>query len=197
MKILLEYCQTQTVVKNSRFIAEAFVVEDAKSAREKLLEQKKKYFDATHVCHAFVTGLKQEVNGMSDDGEPSGTAGRPMLDVVKGSGITNIMVTVTRYFGGTLLGTGGLVKAYGDATKAVLEICKAEEYVEKSSFTFHSDYAEYSGIKRIMESYEISSLNESYGDGIDVAGQIVSAQKDALFEQIKNFTRGKILLQFN
>lgn len=111
MKVLVQNETTETVIKNSRFISEAFIVTNQADARERLRQQKIRYSDATHVCHAFIVGPNAETSGMSDDGEPSGTAGRPMLDVIKGSGITNILVTVTRYFGGTLLGTGGLVHA--------------------------------------------------------------------------------------
>ncbi len=196
MKILLDYCQTQLIIKNSRFIAEAFVVKDTKEAREKLQEQKKKYFDSTHVVHAFVIGLKAEITGMSDDGEPSGTAGRPVLDVLKGSGITNIMVTVTRYFGGTLLGTGGLVRAYGDSCKEILALCKTEEYVKKSRFFFNSDYSSYSGIQRMFDSYHISQLKEDYGDGIKSSGMIWDSEKEAFALQIKNFSKGKIEVTF-
>ena len=109
MNCILEHFQTELVIKHSRFIAEVFPVENQAAARELLKEQKQKYFDSTHVVHAFVIGKNAEILGMSDDGEPSGTAGRPVLDVLKGSGCTNIILTVTRYFGGTLLGTGGLV----------------------------------------------------------------------------------------
>ena len=147
MKVLLEESKAEIVIKNSRFISEVFPVETQAQAREKLHEVKQKYFDATHVVHAFSVGLKSETFGMSDDGEPSGTAGRPVLDVLKGSGITNILLTVTRYFGGTLLGTGGLVHAYSESAKEVLSICKAEPYVEKSSFSFSCGYDLYQTVK--------------------------------------------------
>ena len=136
MNCILEHFQIEIVIKHSRFIAEVFPVQTQTQARELLKEQKQKYFDSTHVVHAFVIGKNCEVLGMSDDGEPSGTAGRPVLDVLKGSGCTNIMLTVTRYFGGTLLGTGGLVKAYSDSAKAVLEITKFEPLIEKTEFKF-------------------------------------------------------------
>src|SRR5574344_183749 len=96
-----------------------------------LHELKIQYADATHVVHAFVTGTFGEVNGMSDDGEPAGTAGRPVLEVLKGSNITNVLLTVTRYFGGTLLGTGGLVKAYGDCAKLAIEQAHQQNAIEE------------------------------------------------------------------
>ena len=91
MNCILEHFQTELVIKHSRFIAEVFPVENQAAARELLKEQKQKYFDSTHVVHAFVIGKNAEILGMSDDGEPSGTAGRPVLDVLKGSGCTNII----------------------------------------------------------------------------------------------------------
>lgn len=85
---------------------------------------------------------------MSDDGEPSGTAGRPAYDVLKGRNLTNLILTITRYFGGTLLGTGGLVKAYGDAAREVLDKAKTERYIPKIRFCFKASYEVYEGIKR-------------------------------------------------
>ena len=102
MDILLEYCATETIVKKSRFIAELFPIETQAEARDVLKNQKQKYADAAHVVHAFVCGLEGQISGMSDDGEPSGTAGRPAYDVLKGRNLTNLILTITRYFGGTL-----------------------------------------------------------------------------------------------
>ena len=197
MKVLVENASCETVIKNSRFIAEAFMVGNQSEARDVLREQKSRYSDATHVCHAFITGPKAETSGMSDDGEPSGTAGRPMLDVLKGSGITNILITVTRYFGGTLLGTGGLVHAYGGAVKSVLEICRTEELVEKSAFIFSADYGSYEGIKRIFPAYHISKLNEDYSTDVSVEGEIWTSECPQFSEQIRNFTKGKSSVEFS
>ncbi|HAK69343.1 MAG TPA: YigZ family protein [Treponema sp.] len=191
MKILCESAVQEIDVKNSRFIAEAFNVESQSEAREKLHSQKERYSDASHVCHCFVVGPKGETNGMSDDGEPSGTAGRPMLDVLKGSGITNILVTVTRYFGGTLLGTGGLVRAYGDSVKAVLAVCKTEELVEKSTFKFSADYGAYEAVKRFYSKFHITMLHEDFGTDVNVCGEIWKSEEDEFSAGIKNLTKGK------
>ena len=121
MDILKEYISTELIIKNSRFLNELFPCSEQSEARGIIKAQKQKYADATHVVHAFVLGLSGEVLGMSDDGEPSGTAGHPALDVLKGKNCTNLVLTITRWFGGTLLGTGGLVKAYGDCAKSVLQ----------------------------------------------------------------------------
>lgn len=196
MKVLIQDANCETVIKNSRFIAEAFTVRTQAEAKDKIHQQKLRYPDATHVCHCFVLGPKAETCGMSDDGEPSGTAGRPMLDVLKGSGVTNILVTVTRYFGGTLLGTGGLVHAYGGCVKSVLEVCQTEELVEKSSFMFSSDYNFYDAIKRLLPNFHISNLNEEYSTDVFATGEIWTAEGDDFSQQIKNLTKGKTIVEF-
>ena len=194
MKVLLNNPSNEIIIKGSRFIAEVFTVTTQSEAREKLHEQKQRYSDATHVCHCFIAGLKAETCGMSDDGEPGGTAGRPMLDVLKGSGITNILVTVTRYFGGTLLGTGGLVKAYGDSVKEVLTLCECEEYIEKTDFEFECDYGMYETLKRKLEVFNISSLSEEYTSGVKLSGKIYSSEFEQMKELVKNISKGAIII---
>ncbi|MCQ2249007.1 MAG: YigZ family protein [Treponema sp.] len=192
MKVLLNNPVNEINIKGSRFIAEVFTVTTQAEAREKLHEQKLRYSDATHVCHCFISGLKAEACGMSDDGEPSGTAGRPMLDVLKGSGITNILVTVTRYFGGTLLGTGGLVKAYGDSVKEVLALCETEEYIERQGFSFECDWSIYETIKRKISVFHISDMTEDFGSGVKLSGRIYADELEDLKELVKNLSKGKI-----
>ena len=107
----------EIVEKKSRFIATVRLVESEEEALSCLEALRKKYWDARHNCFVYIIGENQETVRCSDDGEPSGTAGRPMLDVVQGAGLRNVLVVVTRYFGGTLLGTGGLVRAYSQAVR--------------------------------------------------------------------------------
>ena len=196
MKILSDYTSFEITIKNSRFLAELFPCEKQDEARALLKSQKTKYFDSTHVVHAFMLGLKGEIMGMSDDGEPSGTAGRPVLDVVKGRGCTNLVLTVTRWFGGTLLGTGGLVKAYGDAAKAVLDRAEEQglisEYVEKSAFKFDCDYGLHKTVKKLLEEFEASDITEDFSDKVTISGKIRSERKEAFAETLKNISAGKI-----
>ena len=109
--------ESEFVEKRSRFISHLWRVESEAEARARIEEMKKKYYDARHNCPAFIIGRNRELTRCSDDGEPSGTAGKPILEVLMGAGVTNVAVVVTRYFGGTLLGTGGLVHAYGGAAR--------------------------------------------------------------------------------
>ena len=198
MKILTKQVKVEIVVKGSRFLAEAIPCQKQDEARAILKAQKERYADATHVVHAFMLGKAGEVMGMSDDGEPSGTAGRPVLDVLKGSGATDIMLTVTRWFGGTLLGTGGLVKAYGGAAKELLSQCQAsgalEEYVPKKEFSFECDYALYKSVKRAFDEFSIDGLSEDYSDKVCVKGRIPKSEAAAFFEKVKNLSAGKILI---
>ncbi|MEG0013861.1 MAG: YigZ family protein [Cellulosilyticaceae bacterium] len=114
--------QTEIIEKKSRFIASVFPIASQEEADAHLVRLRKQYWDATHNCYAYQLGEKNEIQRFSDDGEPQGTAGKPILDVLKGEDIKNTLIIVTRYFGGTLLGTGGLVRAYGKSAKeGVLE----------------------------------------------------------------------------
>lgn len=119
----------EITVKKSRFIGECFCVKTPDEAADYINEVKKKYYDARHHCYAYCLGDENSIRS-SDDGEPSGTAGRPILDVILGAGLLNTMVIVTRYFGGTLLGTGGLTRAYKDAAK---EAINASEIIQRKS----------------------------------------------------------------
>ena len=198
MKILTKQVQTEIVVKGSRFLAEAIPCQKQDQARAILKAQKEKYNDATHVVHAFVLGKSGEVMGMSDDGEPGGTAGRPVLDALKGSGATDFMLTVTRWFGGTLLGTGGLVKAYGGAAKQLLQACQEagalEEYIPKKEFSFECDYALYKNIKRAFEEFSLYDLKEDFADKVRASAKVPQDQYDALAARLKDLSKGAISL---
>lgn len=200
MLILTRSVETELMVKGSRFLAEITPVESQAEARETLKVFKQKYADATHVCHAFVAGLGREVMGMSDDREPSGTAGRPMLDVVKGRNVTNLLLTVTRWFGGTLLGTGGLVKAYGDSAKLVLD--KAfeenafEEYIEKKEFLFEIPYDIFDKVKHSIKDLHIQDIKEDFTSSIVISGKIYASETEILSSILTNLTNGKTIVSF-
>lgn len=196
MDILTKTVQFEEVIKGSRFLSQLIPCESQAAARELIKSQKAKYADATHVVHAFVIGPGAEVMGMSDDGEPSGTAGRPVLDVLKGRKCTNTVVTVTRWFGGTLLGTGGLVKAYSGGAKQVIEQADAEgafeELIAKSGFSFTTDYSLYKLIKLTMEQYHLYNIAEDFGTEITIKGEIREDELNTFSARIKDLSNGKI-----
>ena len=124
--ILSDHVQAEITEKKSRFLADAYPVYGEEEAAEKIQEVSKKYYDARHHCFAYVLGDRKEIVRQSDNKEPAGTAGRPILSVIQGENLTNILIVVTRYFGGILLGTGGLVRAYTGSAGAVLSRAKEE-----------------------------------------------------------------------
>ena len=193
MKVLKEEKQAELVVKKSRFISIARMCNSPADVKRIVDETRTQYPDATHVVHAAVMGNQFS---FSDDHEPKNTAGRPALEVLKGSGITNIIVLIIRYFGGTLLGTGGLVKAYGDSTKLVLDGIKTEELVEKSSFSLTIGYEMYESTKRLLASVAADSIKEDFGTEISIAGTIPVSNKDALASQISDLSNGKRSVAF-
>lgn len=198
MDALTGYAVFETLVKHSRFIAELLPCVSQSEARELLKSQKAKYSDASHVVHAFVTGPSAEIRGMSDDGEPSGTAARPVLDVLCGRKCTNALLTVTRYFGGTLLGTGGLVKAYGAAAKAVIEKADGQgafsELVEKTRFSFTASYAAYEKLRHIMKSYRLFDIAERFESAVSVSGEIESGELQKFSDALRDASGGTVLL---
>ena len=188
MKVLKEKRKVELVVKKSRFIAIARTCKDPAEVKKIVDETRAQYSDATHVVHAAVMGNQFS---FSDDHEPKNTAGRPALEVLKGSGITNIIVLIIRYFGGTLLGTGGLVKAYGDSTKLVLDGIETEELVEKTTFSLTVGYEMYENTKRILSAVNADSLKEDFGTEIKISGQIPATEKDNLSSRISDLSNGK------
>ena len=143
MFILEKPASAETKVKNSRFLAEVFTVKTPEEAKEAWRLRKDTYDNGGHIVYAFTVGDRQNISGCSDDGEPSGTAGRPVLAVLTGSGLTNAMITVARWFGGTKLGTGGLVHAYGDAAKAALANASFIELVPMTEISVTMPYNVY------------------------------------------------------
>lgn len=147
VKIVYRGGEGEIVEKKSRFIATVCPINSEEDAVLFIEKIKKKYWDARHNCHAFILGERNEISRCSDDGEPSGTAGKPMLDMLLGAGLHNVCVVVTRYFGGTLLGTGGLVRAYSQAVQAGLE---NSLIVEKKLCCRMKIYTDYNGIGKIQ-----------------------------------------------
>ena len=196
MKRLLETATTEIEIKKSRFISIAYPVESLEEVKEKVILTRSLHPNATHVVHSAVVGKSGTLFSSSDDREPKNTAGRPSLEVLKGSGITNICVCTVRYFGGTPLGTGGLVKAYGDSTKEVLKIVKTEELIERESFTAVMQYDHYTLAKRLLDETTATDITEDFGVGITIKGKIPLSMHDILQKGFQNIGQGRIQLTF-
>ena len=167
-KIVYRGGEGEIVEKKSRFIATVCPVNSEEDAVEFIEKTKKKYWDARHNCHAFVIGERNEISRCSDDGEPSGTAGKPMLDVLLGNELHNVCVVVTRYFGGTLLGTGGLVRAYSKAVQEGLANSLVIEKVLGCKMKIYTDYNGIGKIQYIIAKSEAITIGTEYTDRVCV-----------------------------
>lgn len=196
MLTLIERAEAEIEVKKSRFISIAIPAESLDEVKSIVKSVWAIHPEATHVVHAAVVGKAGTMYSSSDDREPKNTAGRPALEVLKGSGITNICVCIVRYFGGTLLGTGGLVKAYGDSAKEVLKIVKTEELIERTSFKIILAYDNYTLIKRLLDEVKATSLSEDFATGITITGQIPLSEKEKLNGGVMDIGQGKIQISF-
>ncbi len=188
--------QGEITEKKSRFIATVRPVESESEAVSFINETKKKYWDARHNCSAFVIGKRQELTRCSDDGEPAGTAGRPMLDVLLKENIHNAAVVVTRYFGGVLLGTGGLVRAYQQATKAGLS---ASEIIEKKDGAVLFIRTDYTGIGRLQYLFaqeKITVMDTAYEADVLVKAVIPENDKKRIEKTIIEQTNGTAKLEW-
>ena len=188
--------QGEITEKKSRFIATVRPVESEDEAVSFINETKKKYWDARHNCSAFVIGKRQELTRCSDDGEPAGTAGRPMLDVLLKENIHNAAVVVTRYFGGVLLGTGGLVRAYQQATKAGLS---ASEIIEKKDGAVLFIRTDYTGIGRLQYLFaqeKITVMDTAYEADVLVKAVIPEIDKKRIEKTIIEQTNGTAKLEW-
>ena len=185
----------EIVEKKSRFIANLEHVESEEEALAYIETIRKKYWDARHNCYAYSVGMNREYTRCSDDGEPSGTAGRPMLDVILGEDIYNVAVVVTRYFGGVLLGTGGLVRAY---SKAVQEGLSESLLIEKKkgiSLKVTTDYTGIGKIQYIAGERQIPILDSEYTDKVVLKLLVPNSETDAVQKAITEGTNGRAVME--
>ena len=159
--------------KKSKFIANGYYIESEEDAKKKLEEIRKKYFDAKHNCYAYrVFEQGQLIEKMSDDGEPSGTAGAPMLNIMKGKNLCNCIIIVTRYFGGILLGTGGLVRAYSEAVNNALENVELYPISDGVSISFEITYSDLKNLQYYCQNNDILIVNQTYEENIKIEANL-------------------------
>lgn len=189
--VVSDFGQGELVEKKSRFIAHVYPIQSEEEAISYIEKIKKQYWDARHNCFAFVVGKNNEVQRFSDDGEPQGTAGKPILEVLTGAQMHNTLIVVTRYFGGTLLGTGGLVRAYGGAAKEGLKNAVIEKVCDGISFHLRTDYNNIGKIKYILEQMHVRPQNEEYGTDVIMDILMKYADYVNLKTQITDVTSGQ------
>lgn len=192
---ILEYGIGEIVEKKSRFIGQVRHVESEEEADAFVTEIKKKHYDARHNCYAYVIGAEQPLMRFSDDGEPGGTAGKPILEVIQGAGLCDVCIVVTRYFGGTLLGTGGLVRAYTDAAKACT---KATEIVHKRMVVplhITTNYTDLGKIQYILGTERIEIKDSDYGEEVKLWAEVFVDDIDRIDKELTEVTAARVVLE--
>lgn len=146
--------------KGSKFYAFAYPVQSVEQIKEILAEKRKEYYDARHICYAYMLGYERNVFRANDDGEPSGTAGRPILGQINSSNLTDILIIVVRYFGGTLLGTSGLIQAYKTSAAEAIAAATIEERIVEKTFVSKFGYQDLNAVMRIMKDFDLAIVNQ-------------------------------------
>lgn len=194
-KILTESCTGEYEEKKSKFIANLAFADSEEMANAYIASIRKKYYDARHNCTAMILNEDSSLVRSSDDGEPSGTAGKPMLEVLQGSGITNIVAVVTRYFGGTLLGTGGLVRAYSQAVKNALSEAKIASMEYCADIDVTCSYADINSIQYFIGNNNIFVIGSDYLENVVFHLRCKVENKDSLTKAITELTKGQALIE--
>jgi uncharacterized YigZ family protein len=185
----------EITIKNSVFVGTVAHVADAIAALETVERMRRRYPDANHHAWAYaITGGPQAQIGSSDDGEPGGTAGRPMLAVLQGSALVEAVAVGTRYFGGIKLGTGGLVRAYSDCIRAALERLPVAEMVYHCRAAITVDYGAYGSLKYRLPRHGVRIEEETFGEHIRLSLGILPENVDALTELLRESTAGQVIL---
>ena len=186
--------QVQEEIKKSRFICHAKRVYSEEEARDFITAIKKEHYKATHNCSAFIVGERSEIKRTSDDGEPSGTAGVPMLGVLENHNLTNVCVVVTRYFGGIKLGAGGLIRAYAGSVALAVKEIGIIEIKEQAGIQIHMTYAQYQEYGNFLKEHNLIELETNFTDQVDTILFIDKEKKNGIKADLIEFFNGKVTL---
>ncbi|HUV29774.1 MAG TPA: YigZ family protein [Acidobacteriota bacterium] len=190
--IIARETKTEIKVKGSRFIGESCLVSSSEKAAARLEEIRRREFSATHHCYAWLTGAPgEQAFRYSDDGEPNGTAGKPIYNVITGSGVTNVLVVVTRYFGGTKLGTGGLARAYTETARAVMDLSGVRERYVCRHYRADLDLSLYDRLQKLLHRLEARIEDTDFSDHVSVRLEIRRSRVDELVASFNELTAGK------
>ena len=186
--------QVQEEIKKSRFICHAKRVYSEEEARDFITAIKKEHYKATHNCSAFIIGERSEIKRTSDDGEPSGTAGVPMLGVLENHNLTNICVVVTRYFGGIKLGAGGLIRAYAGSVALAVKEIGIIEIKEQAGIAIQMSYAQYQEYGNFLKEHNLIELETNFTDQVDTIIYVNKEKKENIKAALVEFFNGKVTL---
>ena len=183
-KTILKFAEGYITERKSKFISYVIPVETEDEVKTILEEYRKKYYNARHVCWAYMLGSSREEFRANDDGEPSGTAGRPILGQINSYELTNVLILVVRYFGGTLLGTGGLVRAYKEAAAAAIENAEIVEKTVNDTFILHFEYPLLNEVMRILNQFEESTWTQNFTETCEMEVNIRQSQSQHLAQSL-------------
>ena len=186
--------QVQEEIKKSRFICYAKRVYSEEEARDFITAIKKEHYKATHNCSAFIIGERSEIKRTSDDGEPSGTAGVPMLGVLENHNLTNVCVVVTRYFGGIKLGAGGLIRAYAGSVALAVKEIGVVEIKEQAGIAIQMSYAQYQEYGNFLKEHHLMELDTNFTDQIATMIYVDKEEKEKIKAALVEFFNGKVTL---
>ena len=193
-KTIKEDGQVQEEIKKSRFICHAKRVYSEEEARAFITAIKKEHYKATHNCSAFIIGERSEIKRTSDDGEPSGTAGVPMLGVLENHDLTNVCVVVTRYFGGIKLGAGGLIRAYAGSVALAVKEIGIVEIKEQAGIQIQMSYAQYQEYGNFLKEHHLMELDTNFTDQVDTMIYVDKEEKENIKSALVEFFNGKVTL---
>ena len=186
--------QVQEEIKKSRFICHAKRVYREEEARDFITAIKKEHYKATHNCSAFIIGERSEIKRTSDDGEPSGTAGVPMLGVLENHNLTNICVVVTRYFGGIKLGAGGLIRAYAGSVALAVKEIGIIEIKEQAGIQIQMTYAQYQEYGNFLKDHNLMEIETNFTDQVETMIFVDKENKEHIKSELIEFYNGKVIL---
>ena len=186
--------QVQEEIKKSRFICYAKRVYSEEEARDFITAIKKEHYKATHNCSAFIIGERSEIKRTNDDGEPSGTAGVPMLGVLENHNLTNVCVVVTRYFGGIKLGAGGLIRAYAGSVALAVKEIGIIEIKEQAGIAIQMSYAQYQEYSNFLREHKLTEIETNFTDQIDTIIYVDKEEKENIKSALVEFFNGKVTL---
>ena len=186
--------QAQEEIKKSRFICHVKRIYSEEEARDFITAIKKEHYKATHNCSAFIVGERSEIKRTSDDGEPSGTAGVPMLGVLENHNLTNVCVVVTRYFGGIKLGAGGLIRAYAGSVALAVKEIGIIEIKEQAGIAIQMSYTQYQEYGNFLREHKLIELETNFTDQVDTMIYVNKEEKENIKAALVEFFNGKITL---
>jgi len=193
-KTITSTAESKITIKGSKFLGYAYPVESVEDIELILHDIRKKYYDATHHCYAWQLGNGQEMTfRYNDDGEPSGTAGKPIYGAIQRLDLTNVLVVSIRFYGGTKLGTGGLIRAYGQSASDTLDATKIKTVEVGDTIEFIASYEQHPLIMRVVNQYHLISFDQQFAENVSLTVEVDETTTQKLLEDVKNATNGSVL----